>query len=131
MLPGIIYLILVTTIVYKKSQTVVIKLALSLSLISFIVPASGGYLLGWVTILALYILSDFAKSELALLSRKQIVLLIAIICTLCTPGFVFYGGIVGFSRHIPIAPLLILLIPLLIATILFEKSISTKNIGKQ
>jgi hypothetical protein len=129
-LPGLLYLALVLIVVSRKGTSVTIKLLLTLSLISLIVPASGGYLLGWITIFLLYISSDFAKKDIESLSRKYLILIASIVFIVATPGFVFYGSLVGFSRHIPLAPLLFLCLPALIIMELSRKIRFTKMVNE-
>jgi hypothetical protein len=100
--PGVLYLFAVCLIVVSSKFSESLKLILSLSLISAIVPSSGGYLLGWSTLLTLLLFSKVNESKDEFNSWQKCLIMSLILC-INTPGFVLIDNIPGFSRHIPAA----------------------------
>jgi hypothetical protein len=57
-LPGLLWILIVSIILIFSKPTPLTSMALSLSMFTFVVPASNSYTLGWVSILALLFLRD-------------------------------------------------------------------------
>jgi len=113
-LPGLFYIILVSLFLYTTTSPLLIKVLAAFSMTSFTIPASGGYLLGWSSILALLLFSQIPSFKLEdISSRLQQYLFLIAFYAISIPGFVLYNGLVGFSRHIPLA-IFLLLIPVMI-----------------
>jgi hypothetical protein len=114
LLPGLVYIILVGFFLYTAKSSLPIKALVTFSMVSFVVPASGGYLLGWSSLLVLLIFSNIPGFKLEnISSRLQKILFLVVMYSICIPGFNLYDYLVGFSRHIPLAVFL-LLIPIFI-----------------
>lgn len=113
-LPGLIYIILVSLFMFFSKSSLPIKALAAFSMTSFTVPSSGGYLLGWSTILFFLLCSKIPGFNLKEInSDLQKMLYLIVFFAICIPGFVLYGGLVGFSRHIPLA-IFLLLIPIIV-----------------
>jgi len=111
-IPGLLYLIVVCLVTVSCKFSEQLKIISALSLISLFVPSSGGYLLGWSTLLMFVMFSktNEPKDELNKLQQGLVILLIL---SVNTPGFVLIDSFPGFSRHVPFAvfiPILVLLL---------------------
>lgn len=113
-LPGLTYIILVSIFLYFAKSPLPIKALAAFSMASLTIPSSGGYLLGWSSLLILLLFSNIPGFKLENISSQfQKILFLIVLYSICVPGFNLYTDFVGFSRHIPFAVFL-LLIPVMI-----------------
>jgi hypothetical protein len=114
-LPGLIYLLLICFVVVTPNFSDRTKLISVLSTISLVIPASGGYLLGWGAVLLISMclnenLFEFKKYK----SEKFFFLILVLLIT--TPGFILIDNIPGLSRHVGLIFIMPILIFLLICS---------------
>ena len=126
-IPGLLYLIVIFLVTASNKFSEELKIISALSLISLFIPSSGGYLLGWSTLVMFVIFSktNEPKNELNSLQQGLVILLIL---SVNTPGFVLIDSVPGFSRHVPFAVFIPILVMFLIcAEILKFRRKAIKN----
>jgi hypothetical protein len=122
-LPGFIYIIIVIAGMLSKNLSNSTKLILALSSISLVVPSSGGYLLGWSSLVLLILFSE-QEDKIKHYSKLYNFVFFSLVLVVTTPGFILLSDIPGFSRHIQ----LVFLVPILIFLLIFvELVLGRKN----
>lgn len=127
-LPGLLWILIVSLILILSRPTPLVSIALSLSMFTFVVPASNSYTLGWVSILALLFLRDKLsnltnsnKNELhvpKIESNLEDKLIYSIVPLVGTPFFQFPFEFGIFNKVQPLA--IFFLIPFM-ALVIFSR----------